>query len=244
MEGHFTWFKDIPARIHSNTAHFADTEKLFLAVLVSLVLLLAAKKATRLLRTEDDIEMSIVPGGGGFLYRFFDILVENFTKYHDSILGKENRHYIPFTGSVFVFLLFSNLLGLIPGFAAITTSVWVNVGIALVVFFCFNWYGIRAHGAMGYFKHFMGPVWWLAPFIFCLEIASTLMRILTLNLRLYWNITADHIVLDTSIQLTKVIVPIIFYGLGTFVCFMQAFVFATLTMVYILLATQHEGEQH
>ena len=244
MEGHFTWFKDLPPLFHGVSEHFADTEKLFLAIVLSVVLILSAKAATRKLNSSEKIESKLVPGREGFLFTLFDLLIENFTKYHDSILGKENRKFIPLTGSIFVFLLFANLLGLIPGFAAITTSVWINVGIALVVFFCFNWYGIQAHGAGGYFKHFLGPVWWLAPFIFLIEIASTCMRILTLNLRLYWNITADHIVLDTSIQITKVIVPIIFYALGTFVCFMQAFVFATLTMVYILLATQHEEEHH
>lgn len=244
MEGHFTWFHSLPEKLHGYTNHYGDTEKLFLAIVLSLIILWAGKIATRGLKREEDLETKIVPGGEGGLYNFFDIVIETFVKYHDSILGKENRRYIPLVGSVFLFLLFANLLGLVPGFAAITTSVWINVALAIVVFFCFNWYGIQAHGAMGYFKHFLGPVWWLAPFMFCVEIASTLMRILTLNLRLYWNITADHIVLDTSIQLTKVIVPVAFYALGTFVCFMQAFVFATLTMVYILLATQHEEGHH
>jgi len=244
MQGHFTWFHNIPPLIHSNAAFFADTEKLLLAAALSLFLIWAGKHATKYLRNSDDIETRIVPGSEGFFYNFFDVIIESFVKYHDSVLGKENRKFVPFVGSLFVFILFANMLGLVPGFAAITTSVWINVGLAIVVFFCFNWYGIREHGVVGYFKHFLGPVWWLAPFIFCLEIVSTCLRVLTLNLRLYWNIAADHIVLDTSIQLTKFVVPVAFYGLGTFVCFMQAFVFATLTMVYILLATQHEEEHH
>ena len=80
--------------------------------------------------------------------------------------------------------------------------------------------------------------------MFVIEILSVSMRVLTLNLRLYWNMTADHTVLSIFTDLTKFIVPVVFYGLGTFVCFMQAFVFSTLTMVYILLATQHEEEEH
>ncbi len=244
MEGHFTWFHDLPAKIHGASKHYPDTEKFLLAIALSIILIWAARRATKYLKNEADIETRIVPGNEGFFYNMFDLIIESFTKYQDSVLGKENRKYVSLTGSLFIFLLFSNLLGLIPGMAAITTSVWINVGLAIVVFFCFNWYGIREHGAGGYFKHFMGPVWWLAPFIFCLEIASTCMRILTLNLRLYWNISADHIVLDTSIKLTKFVLPVAFYALGTFVSFMQAFVFATLTMVYILLATQHEEEHH
>jgi len=243
MKGHYTWFHDLPGKIHDLPAYYPDTEKLFLAVLVAIFLIIGGSAATKYLRRPEDIETRVIPGSHGFFYNLFDVILEAFIKYHDSILGKENRKYVPLTGSIFMFLLFSNLLGLIPGFAAITTSIWINVGIAVVVFFCFNWYGIREHGAVGYFKHFLGPVWWLAPFIFCLEIVSICLRVLTLNLRMYWNITADHIVLDTSIQLTKVVIPVAFYALGTFVSFMQAFVFATLTMVYILLATQH-GEEH
>jgi F-type H+-transporting ATPase subunit a len=88
-------------------------------------------------------------------------------------------------------------------------------------------------------------VWWLAFLIFPLEILGTFLRILTLNLRLYWNISADHIVLGLFTDLVPVVVPVIFLALGTFVCFMQAFVPTILTMIYILLATQHEeGEEH
>ena len=94
-------------------------------------------------------------------------------------------------------------------------------------------------------KHFAGPVWWLAWFILPLELFGTVLRILTLNLRLYWNITADHVVLGIMSELVPFVVPVIFYALGTFVCFMQAFVPTVLTMIYIMLATQHEeGEQH
>lgn len=238
--GHYTWFKDIPQMIHGHTEHYADTEKLFVSVILGLVLVFVAKKATASLRTEEGVNLRLVPGSGGFFHGFFDVFIDSFTNFHDSILGKHNRKYLPLTGSVFMFLLFANLLGLVPGMAAVTTSVWINVGIALIVFVCFNWYGIREHGVVGYLKHFWGPVWWLGPFIFTLEIASTCMRILTLNLRLYWNITADHLVLGTFTELTKVIVPCLFYGLGTFVSFMQAFVFTTLTIVYIHLAVQHE----
>jgi F-type H+-transporting ATPase subunit a len=137
-----------------------------------------------------------------------------------------------------------NLIGLIPGMVSPTTTVSVNVAIALIVFLSFNYYGIREQGLVNYLKHFAGPVWWLAPLLFPLEILSAVLRVLTLNLRLYWNITADHIVLGVFTELTKYVVPVIFYGLGTFVCFMQAFVFTTLTMVYIFLAVDHGAEEH
>jgi F-type H+-transporting ATPase subunit a len=185
----------------------------------------------------------VVPEERCTLLGFFDLFVESFVNFHDSILGKENRKYASFTGALFMFLLFSNFLGLIPGMAAITTTVQVNVGLAIVVFLYFNYLGIRTQGVKNYLKHFCGPIWWLAVLIFPVEVFGVLLRPITLNLRLYWNVTADHTVLSIF---TDQVIPgfgllgLPFYVLGSFVSFMQAFVFTTLTMVYILFAVQHE----
>jgi F-type H+-transporting ATPase subunit a len=174
-----------------------------------------------------------------------DVLIEGFVSFQDSILGKEGRKYLPLTATIFFYVLVLNLVGLIPGMPAPTTSVWTTVPVALLIFFGFNYYGIKELGVFKYFKHFAGPVSWLAFIIFPLEILGTFLRILTLNLRLYWNVSADHIVLGLFTDLVPVVVPVVFYALGTFVCFMQAFVPTILTMIYILLATQHEeGEAH
>lgn len=186
----------------------------------------------------------VVPDKGASVFGVFDLFVEMFAKYQDSILGAEGRKYLPFTATVFIFIFLCNLLGLVPGMPSPTTTVWVNVAMAIVVFVYFNYLGIKENGVIGYLKHFCGPILVLAPLMFLIEILSVSLRVLTLNLRLYWNITADHIVVGIFTELTKVGVPVIFYALGTFVCFMQAFVFTTLTMVYILLATQHEEEGH
>lgn len=189
----------------------------------------------------------IVPDAKIRPFSLSDFAVESFVHYHDSIVGLENRKHIPFTASIFFFILFLNFLGLIPGMPAATTTVWVNLGLAICVFLYFNYYGIKEHGLLGYLKHFAGPVWWIAPIFFCLEIFSTCLRVLTLNLRLYWNISADHTVLETFVHLFGdwgvQWAAAIFYLLGTFVSFMQAFVFTTLTMIYILLATQHGEEE-
>jgi F-type H+-transporting ATPase subunit a len=174
----------------------------------------------------------------------FDYVLEIFIKFHDSVAGPQNRKYVSLSVSVFFTILLMNLIGLIPGMVSPTTTVSINVAIALIVFISFNFYGIREQGLVNYLKHFAGPVWWLAPLLFPLEVLSAVLRVLTLNLRLYWNITADHIVLGVFTELTKYVVPVIFYGLGTFVCFMQAFVFTTLTMVYIFLAVDHGAEEH
>jgi F-type H+-transporting ATPase subunit a len=173
---------------------------------------------------------------------FFDTFIEFFAKYQDSILGKTNRRYLPFTATLFFFILSSNLIGLIPGMPAITTSVWVNVGMAVVVFFYFNFLGIKENGIKSYLAHFFAtmtkwPLVVVGFLVFLLEAVISLpLRILTLNMRLYWNITADHIILDLFTNLLPPFFPFIFYFLATFVCFMQAFIFSTLSMVYILLA--------
>ncbi|MFM1848283.1 MAG: synthase subunit [Pseudomonadota bacterium] len=221
-----------------------NLQKFSLALMLGGGLVLAGKALAGRLSTPHGVESAIVPDKKLTLFGAVDFVIEAFLNYHDSVLGKDNRHHFPFTASVFFFLLLSNFLGLVPGMPAITTTVWINVGMAFVVFFYFNGWGIKANGLWGYIKHFFGPMAALAWFFFPLEIFSTCLRVLTLNLRLYWNITADHMVLEIFTNMLGPISPLVFLALGTFVCFMQAFIFTTLTMVYILLATQHEEDGH
>lgn len=219
-----------------------NQQKFVTALLLGTGLVFLGRKLTGRLTSSGAVEDAIVPDKRLNWFGFFDLFLETFVRFHDSVVGEENRRFVPFSASVFVFILFSNLLGLIPGMPAITTTVWINVALAFVVFFYFNFQGCKANGVIGYLKHFAGPFWWLAWFMFPLEIFSTCLRILTLNLRLYWNITADHMVLGIFTDLVPLLVPVIFYVLGTFICFIQAFIFTTLTMVYLLLAVQHEEE--
>jgi len=211
-------------------------------------LVLLGSKCARALkkrRTRYGEQMGVVPEDKVTTAGIADFMIEQFVGFQDSILGKENRKYLPLTATIFFYVLVLNLIGLIPGMPAATTSVWTTVPVALLIFFGFNYYGIKELGLAKYFGHFAGPIWWMALVIFPLEILGTFLRILTLNLRLYWNVTADHIVLGLFTDLVPVLVPVIFYALGTFVCFMQAFVPTILTMIYIMLATQHEeGEEH
>jgi F-type H+-transporting ATPase subunit a len=181
----------------------------------------------------------------------------------DNVMGKENRKYLPFVGTLFLFILSMNLLGLIPGFSMPTDSLAINGGVALTVFVLYNIWGIRKVGLFKYLKHFVDPILALLPgegmnifakalvvfgvillgsLFFCIELISHAVRPLSLSLRLFGNMTGDHIALAIFTDLTKVVIPVIFYCFGTFVCFMQAFVFTLLTMVYIRLAVvdQHE----
>lgn len=223
----------------------ADYQKLIGAACIGGLLLIVGGAMSKRLKTKQGIDKELIPSQKAGLFGVVDFTIEAFIKFFDATLGSHNRRHLPFVSSLFFFILFSNLIGLVPGVPAITTTVWVTVSLAILVFAYFNFYGVKEQGLIGYLKHFCGPLLLLAPVIFPIEILSVCMRVLTLNLRLYWNITADHMVLDIFTELLGPVWPIPFYLLGTFVSFMQAFVFATLTMIYILLAIDHgEGEHH
>jgi len=240
MEAHYTY-------LNSLGLTDPNTQKFVTALAVgSLLLFVGAQSANVLSRRRKvrGAEEGVVPEEKITTSGMFDFFIEAFVGFQDSVLGKENRKYLPLTATVFLYVFTLNLLGLIPGMPAATTTVWTTVPVALLIFLSFNYYGIKENGLVKYLKHFAGPVWWLAWFILPLELFGTALRILTLNLRLYWNINADHIVLGILSDLVPFLLPVIFYALGTFVCFMQAFVPTVLTMIYIMLATQHEESEH
>ena len=239
MENHYTYF-------HTLGLTNPDHQKLATALLMGAGLLYFGQKAAKTLakrRNRYGAGVGVVPEDKISTSGVADLLIEGFVNFQDSILGKENRKYLPLTATIFFYTLLLNIIGLIPGVPAATTTVWITVPVALLIFFGFNYYGIKEQGFVHYIKHFAGPIWWLAPLIFVLEVMGTFLRILTLNLRLYWNVSADHVVLGVFTDLVPVLAPIVFYVLGTFVCFMQAFVPTILTMIYILLATQHEESE-
>jgi F-type H+-transporting ATPase subunit a len=182
----------------------------------------------------------LIPDQSLTLRNFFELLLGFLVGIADTALGRENRKYLPFVCTVFFYIFFMNLLGLIPGFSMPTDDIPINIGIALTVFVLYHAWGIKEVGLGNYLKHFAGPVIYLAPFIFALELFSHSVRPLTLTLRLFGNMTADHTILAVFTDLTKVGIPVIFYGMGTFVSFVQAFVFTVLAMVYINLAVTHE----
>lgn len=186
-------------------------------------------------------EEVLVPSGKANLATVFEAGFSKFVEFHDSIMGPEGRKYIHFTFGIFLFLLVSNLLGLFPGIPSVVGTVRVSVGLAFASFLYFNLHGVKENGLWGYIKHFMGPVPMVALIIFPVEIFSTCLRILTLNLRLYWNIKADHMVLSSLTDSVGVFASLA-YALGVFVSFMQAFIFTVLSMVYVKLATAHDDD--
>ncbi len=175
----------------------------------------------------------------GKLQHVFELAFEFFYASAEEVVGHDGPRYIAFFGTIFLFILFMNLIGIIPGFDSPTMYAQVPLGLAVVTFLFYHGTGLRAHGA-GYIKQFLGPMILLAPLMLPIEIISHFARPLSLTVRLFANMFAGEQVYLTFITLTKVIIPVIFIGLHTFVSFLQAYIFMLLAMVYVGGAVSHE----
>ena len=158
----------------------------------------------------------------------------------EEIIGHHSGRFAPFLGALFLFILVSNLIGLIPGFESPTASVWVPLGCAVVAFIYYNAQGIREQGLLRYLKHFLGPIWWLAWLMLPIEIVSTLARVMSLTVRLFANIFAGDMVTLVFLSMIPLGIPVIFLMLHVAVSFLQAYIFTLLTTVYLAGAVAHE----
>ncbi len=175
----------------------------------------------------------------GKLQHVFELVYEFFYASAEEVVGHDGPRYIAFFGTIFLFILFMNLIGLIPGFDSPTMYAQVPLGMAVVTFLFYHATGFRAHRA-GYIRQFLGPMILLAPLMLPIEIISHFARPLSLTVRLYANMFAGEQVYLTFTTLTKLIIPVIFIGLHTFVSFLQAYIFMLLAMVYVGGAVSHE----
>lgn len=230
----FTWFSLIPGLEHA-PVHVVGT--VFVAVLV---MTLTAAATLQLKAYIQRNHGGLVPEDKMTFRNFFEILAESLFGLCENVMGRhEALHYYPVIGSLFVFIFVSNLVGLIPGFLPPTDNLNTTLALGTFVFIYYNYVGLKVNG-LSYLKHFLGPVLWLAPLMLVIELASHVFRPLSLALRLRGNIMGDHVVLGIFSHLVPYFIPVIFYGLGVFVAFVQAFVFCLMTMVYISLSTAHD----
>lgn len=169
----------------------------------------------------------------GKMQHIFEMIYEFLRGQIDDIIGHHGRVHIAFLGTIFVFILFMNLIGLIPTFESPTMFPAVPLGCALAAFVYYNVVGVGTQGLVHYLKHFAGPNPWLAPLLFPIEIISNLARPLSLTIRLYANMFAGEQVTLAFMGLVPLIVPLPFMGLHVFVAFLQAYIFTLLTMVYV-----------
>jgi F-type H+-transporting ATPase subunit a len=186
-------------------------------------------------------EGALIPSPKVTYRNVFEIVAEKLYGLCESVMGAHDaKIYFPFIGTLFVFIFTCNMVGLIPGFSAATDNLNTTLALGVFVFIYYNVMGIKVNGVVGHLKHFMGPVWWLAPLMFVIEIVSHIIRPISLAFRLRWNMTGDHIVLGVFSSLVPYFLPIVFMVLGAFVAFVQAFVFSLMTMVYISMSTAHD----
>jgi F-type H+-transporting ATPase subunit a len=179
-------------------------------------------------------------GRPGKMQHIFEILLSFFKEQAHDNVGHAGQKYIPFFGTLFLFILFMNLIGVIPGFESPTMSPAVPCGLAVVVFLYYNYRGAREHGVGKYLAHFAGPIPWMMPLMIPIEIISHMARPLSLTIRLYANMYAGEQVTLAFLGLTFLVMPVAFQGLHVFVAFLQAFIFMVLAMVYVGSAVAHE----
>jgi F-type H+-transporting ATPase subunit a len=159
----------------------------------------------------------------------------------DQVIGHGYEKFQAYVTCIFLFVLANNLVGLIPGVPAPTTSPVVPLGLAIPTFLYYNYQGFRAQGFFGYLKHFAGPIWWMAWLLIPIELVSHFARILSLTIRLYANMFASDMLTLGFFSLIPIGVPSIFLGLHIFVSVIQAFIFMLLSMIYLSLAVSHES---
>ena len=157
----------------------------------------------------------------------------------DSIIGPGAQRYVMFTTCVLMFVLLSNLLGMVPGLLAPTSVATVPLGVALLCFFYYHFYGVRENG-FGYFKQFVGPIWWISWMMLPIELISHFARVLSLTVRLYANMFAGEMVTLVFFSLIPIGIPIVFMGLHLGVALIQAYIFMLLTMIYVSQAVAHD----
>lgn len=233
MEHGFNWASVIPV-LQDLPTHVAFGLIIFL-VLALMAIIVSRKMATP--------ENYLVPEKNLTVRNVMEMAVEAIMKLIEDTMGEHGRHFLPLLGSLAFFIFFSNISGQIPGFVPPTDNLNTTAACALIVFFTTHIYGFKVNG-MNYLKHFVGPVWWLAPLMIPIEIIGHLARPLSLSMRLFGNIFGDHMVLSVFVLLVPLIVPLPMMFLGIFVAIVQTFVFTLLSMIYISGAIEHAEDHH
>ena len=201
-----------------------------------LVLALAAH-----VRHELGDEGDIIPPEKLTIRSFFELMLEAIVLLMRQTIGPTWPKYVPLVGTLGVFILVSNLMGLVPGLGGPTSYVETNLSWAIMAFTVSEFAAFKHQGPKNYLSHLVGPIWWLWPLMLGVEVISHLARMGSLTIRLTGNMFADHTLVAVFLSFPVVVslfVPWIFIGLGVFVAFLQAFIFSFLTIIYIGLALE------
>ena len=190
---------------------------LFVFVILALLSLLATRR------------LAVYPGQ---TQNVMEVIIGGFDSLLNEIMGENGRKFFPLVATIGLFILFSNLLGIIPGFESPTSNINTNAAMAIIVFLSTHVVGIKEHG-LKYFKQFLGPVWWLIPLMLPIEVISHISRPLSLTFRLFGNIKGEDIVLLVVLFLVPWFVPLPVFILMIFTSLVQTLVFMLLAMMYI-----------
>ena len=206
-------------------------------ILVAIIVIIVAKMATS--------KLNIVPKG---MQNMMELYLGGVLSMGRDVVGEEYaRKYLPLVATIGLFVFFSNLIGIIPGFESPTANINVTLPLALAVFFYYNYEGIKKNGPVHYFAHFMGPVPALAPLMFPIEIVSHISRIISLSFRLFGNIKGDDLFLWVLLMLTPWLIPLVPFAMLSFMAVLQTFIFMILTYVYlagaVLIDEEHEHKE-
>ena len=192
------------------------------------IVIMLARMATK--------SMKVVPTG---TQNFLEAYLGGVLAMGADVMGREEaRRYLPLVATIGLFVATANIIGVVPGFEAPTAFLDFTLALALVVFFYYNYEGIRRNGVVKYFKHFLGPVWWLYWLMFPIEIVSHISRIISLSFRLFGNVKGDDMFLMVILMLAPWLLPMIPFALLSFMALLQAFIFMMLTYVYLGGAVQ------
>jgi F-type H+-transporting ATPase subunit a len=224
----FQWFDSDAA----NAAHSAL--KVNQALALELLIALGFIAFFALVRLSLSVEKPGTP------QQFAEIIHEQIGGLAEQSIGHGYRRFQAFVTCIFLFVLTSNLLGLVPGLEAPTMSPFVPLGLAVATFVYYNFYGIRVQGPIGYFKHFCGPIWWIAWLMLPIEIISHCARLLSLTVRLWANMYAGDLVTLVFFSIFPIGLTLPFMALHILVSVVQALVFTILAMIYLGQAVAHE----
>ena len=213
----------------------------FVVLIIALLFIVATRKIKRLPQSKGQAFLELFVGG---LINFFG-----------GILGEHGKKYVPFVGSFFIFILFLNYLGLIPGFQSPTADLNTTLALGISALIGVHIIAIKENGLVGYLRHFIGDPWWLGPLMLPLHIIGEVARAGSLAIRLFGNIFGEESVIINLTLLGLAIpaiagvipwvpiqVPMLFFGL--FGGFLQALVFSMLTSIYIVTFLEHHDEGH
>jgi F-type H+-transporting ATPase subunit a len=179
--------------------------------------------------------LQAVPSG---MQNFMEVVVGGIENMVVETMGEKGKPFFPLIATLALFILVSNLVGLIPGFYPPTANINTTAACAVVVFVTTHIVGVKEHGA-GYIKHFLGPIIWLAPMMFFIEVIGHFSRVISLTLRLFGNMNGHELVLMIFFGLAPFLVPLPMMLMGVLVSFIQAFVFMLLAMIYIQGSLEH-----